>query len=235
VLAGTALGIPKTGGGLAASLRALRATRQAAVKARTQAANQLRALLLDAPEDLHALRAQRDLARLAGRCARLRPATGSIPVDLLKHALRNVARRWLALDKEVTNLDELIAPLVSKSAAELLTRPGVGPDVAATLLIAVGDNPDRLASERSFAALCGVSPLPASSGKTQRYRLNRGGDRQANRALHVVALSRMHHDSRTRAYVERRTKEGLSKREIMRCLKRYIARELFPLLLRSST
>jgi transposase len=128
VLAGTALGTPKTSGGLGASLRALRAARQATVKARTQAVNQLRALLLDAPEDLHALRGKRDLARLAGRCARLRPTTSSIPVDLLKHALRSVARRWLALDQEIRDLDELIAPLVAKAAPALLARPGVGPD-----------------------------------------------------------------------------------------------------------
>jgi transposase len=235
VLAGTALGTPKTSSGPAASLRALRAARQAAVKARTQAANQLRALLLDAPEELHALRALRDPGRLAGRCARLRPATRTDPVDLLKHTLRSVARRWRALDQEVHDLDKLIQPLVSTAAPALLARPGVGPDVAASLLIAAGDNPERLHDERSFAALCGVSPLPASSGKTQRHRLNRGGDRQANRALHVVALSRMHHDPRTRGYVQRRTKEGLSKREIQRCLKRYIARELFPLVLRSAT
>jgi transposase len=123
------------------------------------------------------LRGERGLVHLAARCARLRPAANSAPgpfpapVDLLKHALRSVARRWLALNQEVHTLDELIAPLVAKLAPKLLARPGVGPDVAATLLITVGDNPDRLASERSFAALCGVSPLPASSGKTHRHRL----------------------------------------------------------------
>jgi transposase len=134
------------------------------------------------------------------------------------------------LDQEVSDLDQLIGPLVRTTAPRLLARPGVGPDAAATLLIAAGDNPDRLHSEASFAALCGVSPLPASSGKTRRHRLNRGGDRQANRALHMVVHSGMQHDPRTRAYVQRRTKQGLSRREIMRCLKHYVARELFNLL-----
>jgi transposase len=234
VLAGTALGVPKAGNGPAASLRALRAARQAAVKARTQAANQLRALLLDSPEGLLALRAERDSAKLAARCARLRPATRTAPADLRKHALRSVAGRWLTLDQEISSLDQLIAPVVQAAVPAMLARPGVGPDVATALLITAGDNPHRLASERSFAALCGASPLAASSGKTTRHRLNRGGDRQANRALHVVALSRVQHDPRTRAYVQRRTQEGLSRREIMRCLKRYIARELFPLLLQAA-
>jgi transposase len=230
VLAGTALGQPKQASGVAASLRQLRAARQAAVKARTQATNQLRALLLDAPEPLRALRAQPNSAHLAAQLARLRPATTTAPADLLKHTLRSIARRWLALDQEVSDLDQLIGPLVRTTAPRLLARPGVGPDAAATLLIAAGDNPDRLHSEASFAALCGVSPLPASSGKTRRHRLNRGGDREANRALHMVVHSGMQHDPRTRAYVQRRTKQGLSRREIMRCLKHYVARELFNLL-----
>jgi transposase len=234
VLAGTALGVPKAVNGPAASLRPLRAARQAAVKARTQAVNQLRALLLDGPEALHTLRAERDPGKLATRCARLRPATRTAPVDLLKHALRSIAGRWLALDQEISNLDKLIAPVAQTAAPAMLARPGVGPEVAAALLITAGDNPHRLANERSFAALCGASPLAASSGKTTRHRLNRGGDRQANRALHVVALSRMQHDPRTRAYVQRRTNQGMSRREIMRCLKRYIARELFPLLLQAA-
>jgi transposase len=150
VLAGTALGQPKQSSGVAASLRQLRAARQAAVKARTQAANQLRALLLDAPEPLHALRSQSGPAHLASQLARLRPATTTLPIDLLKHALRSIAHRWLVLDQEARDLEELIDPLVRTAAPRLLARPGVGPDVAATL--------------------CGVSPLPASSGRTHRHR-----------------------------------------------------------------
>jgi len=230
VLAGTALGQPKAGSGPVESLRHLRAARQAALKARTQAANQLRALLLHAPGELHALRAEPTLGKLAGVCARLRPATTTAATDLLKHALRSIARRWGTLDSEIRELDTLIGPLVRTTVPALLARPGVGPDVASSLLIAAGGNPDRLHSERAFAALCGASPIPASSGQTVRYRLNRGGDRQANRALHVIVLNRMQHDPRTRAYVARRTAEGRSKLEIMRCLKRYVAREVFPLL-----
>ena len=127
-------------------------------------------------------------------------------------------------------MDRLIDPLLRAAVPVLLARRGIGPDVAATLLVTAGDNPQRLRSERAFAALCGVSPIPASSGKTRRHRLNRGGDRQANRALHVIVLNRMQHDPRTRAYVARRTTEGRSKLEIMRCLKRYVVREVFPLL-----
>jgi transposase len=218
VLAGTALGQPKAGTGAAESLRHLRAARQAALKARTQAANQLRALLLHAPEQLRTLRDQTNPGRLAASCARLRPATATSQADLLKHTLRSIASRWLALDTEIRTLDKLIDPLLRSAVPVLLARRGIGPDVAATLLVTAGDNPRRLRSERAFAALCGASPIPASSGKTRRHRLNRGGDRQANRALHVIVLNRMQHDLRTRAYVARRTTEGRSKLEIMRCL-----------------
>jgi transposase len=125
--------------------------------------------------------------------------------------------------------------LVKQARPDLLAIKGVGVETAAQLLSTCGDNPDRLSCEAAFASLCGVSPVPASSGKTTRHRLNRGGDRQANRALYVIAVSRMAHDARTRAYVARRTAEGLSKKEIIRCLKRYIARELYKVLIRPKT
>jgi transposase len=125
--------------------------------------------------------------------------------------------------------------LVKQARPDLLQITGVGVETAAQLLSTCGDNPDRLYSDAAFASLCGVSPVPASSGKTNRHRLNRGGDRQANRALYIVAISRMAHDSRTRAYVDRRTTEGLSKKEIIRCLKRYIVRELYKILTRPQT
>jgi transposase len=132
------------------------------------------------------------------------------------------------LDEEIADLEALISPLVTATAPELLAHKGVGPDTAAALLVAAGDNPSRLRSEATFARLCGAAPIPATSGKTQnRHRLHRGGDRQANSALWHIALTRMSWDPDTRAYVERRTKEGLSKREVMRCLKRYIARKIF--------
>ena len=119
---------------------------------------------------------------------------------------------------------------MTAAAPQLIALPGVGPEVAAQILITAGDNPDRLRSEAAFAHLCGVAPIPASSGRTHRHRLNRGGDRRANNALYIVVLGRLRYDSRTRAYAARRTTEGLSKPEIIRCLKRYVAREIFTVL-----
>jgi len=164
------------------------------------------------------------------RCARLRPGAPHQPREAAKTALRFTARRWLHLDEEINELGSLIAELTADAAPALLEQFGVGPDVASALHITAGGHPDRLTTEASFAALCGVNPIPASSGKTHRHRLNRGGDRQANAALHAVALVRMRSDPRTRAYAARRTADGLSGRDITRCLKRYIARELYPLL-----
>jgi transposase len=132
-----------------------------------------------------------------------------------------------ALSAEIADLDIQLAALVKQARPDLLQITGVGVETAAQLLCTCGDNPDRLYSDAAFASLCGVSPVPASSGKTKRHRLNRGGDRQANRTLYVIAISRMAHDPRTRTYIDRRTTEGLSKKEIIRCLKRYIARELY--------
>jgi transposase len=149
------------------------------------------------------------------------------PEAATKLALRHIARRHLALTAEITDLDRELDVLVAKAAPKLLQLVGVGTDVAGALLVAAGDNPDRLGNEGSFARLCGASPLPASSGKTNRHRLNRGGDRIANNALWRIVIVRMNCDERTRFYVERRTKEGLSKRDIIRCLKRYVAREVF--------
>ncbi len=144
-----------------------------------------------------------------------------------KMALRCLAGRHLTLTQELTELDAALAELTAVAAPGLLTKTGVGVDVAGQLLVTAGDNPDRLRSEASFAHLTGTAPIPASSGRTTRHRLNRGGDRGANNALHTVALVRMRYDERTRAYVLRRTAEGLSKKDIMRCLKRAIAREIY--------
>ena len=149
-----------------------------------------------------------------------------------KFALRSVARRHQALSEEIAELDAQLKRLVAEAAPELLALPAVGTHHAATtLLVLAGDNPDRLKSEASFASLCGVSPVEASSGKVVRHRLNRGGNRDANRALHVLALGRMSWDERTREYVARRTAEGKRKREILRCLKRYVAREVYRILM----
>lgn len=148
-------------------------------------------------------------------------------VSLTKFSLRLLARRAVALEAEVAELDAVLGPLVAETAPGLLSCVGLGTDTASALLVAAGDNPERLRSEATFAHLCGVSPLDASSGKNERHRLNRGGDRQANSALWRIVITRMVCDARTRDYIERRMKEGLTKKEAFRCLKRYIAREVY--------
>jgi transposase len=168
---------------------------------------------------------------LVAAAVRFRP--GDDPEDVgqaTRFALRSVARRYRYLSEEIAELDAQLCRLVAKTASELTSLPGVGTDHAAALLIVAGDNPERLGSEASFASLCGVSPVEASSGKVLRHRLNRGGNRDANRALHLICVVRMRIDERTRRYVARRTAEGKSSREIMRCLKRYIAREVYGVL-----
>jgi transposase len=141
-----------------------------------------------------------------------------------------VARRYEALSEEIAELDAHLGRLVAEAAPELVSLPGIGTDSASTLLVVAGDNPQRLRSEASFASLCGVSPIEASSGKIVRHRLNRGGNREANRALYMICLARMRRDTRTQEYVAKRTAEGKSKREIIRCLKRYVAREAYHVL-----
>ena len=152
------------------------------------------------------------------------------PGEAIKLALRTLARRHQELSAEIDELDTQISQLCAAINPALLAARGVGPEVAATLLAAAGDNPDRMGSEAAFAALCGASPVQASSGKVTRHRLNSGGDRQANNALWRIVLVRMASDPRTKAYVARRTLEGKSKKEIIRCLKRHVAREIFRLL-----
>lgn len=150
--------------------------------------------------------------------------------SVVQHVLKCLARRWRALNDEILELDAAVASYVTAIAPELLSRPGVGIEVASTLMVTAGDNPERMATEASFAALCGFSPVDASSGRQQRHRLNRSGNRDANRALWVIAFTRMRCDKRTKAYVEKRSQQGLSRTEILRCLKRYIAREVFALI-----
>jgi len=227
VLAGTASGCPKAGDGRVEMIRSLRVARRSALKARTQATNQLLALVLTSPEELRASLRGMSLPNLVKVAARFRPGPLLDPAAATKLALRHLARRHAALSAEIAQLDRALAQVVSEAAPGLLALHGVGTDVAGALLVAAGDNPERLSREAAFARLCGVAPLPASSGKTNRHRLNRGGDRIANNALWRIVLVRMSSDPRTRNYVERRTKEGLSKKEIIRCLKRYVAREVY--------
>lgn len=185
--------------------------------------------MITGPEPL-----RRELAGLSTRqlvltCARLRPDLSRLndPAQALKAALRSIARRADALTDEARQLERQLHALIRAVAPATTAVFALGPDTASTLLVSVGDNPERLRSEAAFAHLCGVAPIPASSGKTQRHRLHRGGDRSANRALHIAVVVRLRYCPRTRAYVARRSAEGLSKPEIIRCIKRYLAREVF--------
>ncbi|HET6659773.1 MAG TPA: IS110 family transposase [Rubrobacter sp.] len=235
VLAGQAAGEPKSGDGRAEMIRTLRSARQSAVKAKSQAANQLQSFVVTAPEQLrHRLRGL-STKELVATAARFRP--GNDPEDVeaaTRFAMRSVARRYQVLSEEIAELDAHLHRLVAEAAPGLTSLQAIGTHHAATLLVLAGDNPERLNSEASFASLCGVSPVEASSGKVVRHRLNRGGNRDANRALHMICVVRMGSDERTRRYVARRTAEGKSKWEIMRCLKRYIAREVYRVLLSSA-
>ena len=236
VLAGEAAGVPQSGDGRAEMIRTLRSARRSAVKARVQAANLLKAILVTAPERLRRSLRGLPTKELVAVAARFRPARDPEDVEAAtRFALRSVARRHQALSEEIAQLDAQLERLVAQVAPGFVSLPGVGTNHAATLLVLAGDNPERLKSEASFASLCGVSPVEASSGKVVRHRLNRGGNRDANRALHMICVVRMGSDRRTRSYVARRTAEGKSKWEIMRCLKRYIAREVYRVLLSSAT
>ena len=233
-LAGDAMGAPKSQDGSVEIMRLLRLQRRSAIRARTQAANQLHAVVSTAPETLRGTLRDLTLAALLVRSSKMRASTAVDLVSATRIVLRGLALRWHQLDREVALLDEQLESLVEATAPELVALRGVGVEVAGALLVAAGDNPERLQHEASFAALCGVSPVDASSGKQHRHRLNRGGNRDANRALWVIALVRLRCDERTRQYAARRTQEGLSKPEILRCVKRYIAREVFKIIQRSS-
>lgn len=228
VLSGEASCTPKARTGAAEGIRAVRVARRGAVKASTQAANQLRDLILTAPDALRSRLQGLPRTERVELAARFRPGTVGDPLEDTKAAMRAVARRHQGLAEEIAELDGRLAELVKQSAPDgLLAKQGVATQVAAVLLSTVGDNPERLVNEASFAALCGASPVDASSGKQVRHRLNQGGDRQANAALWRIAFVRMQHDPRTRAYAERRRAEGKTDKEIIRCLKRYIAREIY--------
>jgi transposase len=228
VLAGDATVTPKTADGPVEALRQLRLARSGAIKARTAAANQMHSLTDTAPDELRArLRSLTTLQR-ARQCARLRAGDVFTPAGAARRALRSVARRWLALNEEARELSAEIKLILDTIAAPLLERHGVGYETTGTLLCAAGDNPERLHTEAGYAALCGSAPVRVSSGKTNRHRLNRAGDRRANSALWTIVMVRIRSNHPpTMAYLERRTTEGLSKREAIRCLKRYVAREIY--------
>jgi transposase len=238
VLAATATAIPKSKSGPVEAIRMLRVTRSSAVKARTQAFLTLHGIAIGAPGPLRDELVKLSKRTLVNRCARLRPESDDlitlagdadrIHLATAKRTLRDLARRWLALDAEIKSLNKQIKALVERTAPELVSLFGIGFELAGQFLVTAGDNADRIRNEASFAKLCGVAPQPASSGRTTgRHRLSRSGDRAANSALYIITITRMRHHEPTRAYFQRRTAEGLTKREIIRCLKRYIAREVF--------
>ena len=225
---GRASGAPRGRDGAVEAIRALMVAKRTARAQRTQTINQARALILTGPDDIRVRFTRHTPAGLVAGLAALRPRPGSMVRYHTLLSLHELGRRAQFLDAQLARLDELIVPLVTARAPSLLRLYGVGSDTAATLLIAAGDHPGRLRSEAAWAHLCASAPIPASSGKVSRHRLNRGGDRQANHALWRIVITRMGSHPPTRAYVTRRSKEGLSKPEIIRCLKRYVAREVYP-------
>jgi transposase len=229
-LSGRARGAAKSRDGNVEAIRALVVARRSARSAKIQTLNQIRHLGYTAPEQLRQRLAGISRHQLAARAAALRPGSreGADPViTATKTALQILGRRVLALDAEKRHIDALLTGLVTQTAPDLLALHGVGIDTAAALLVTAGDNPGRLRSEAAWAHLCGTAPIPASSGKVTRYRLNRGGDRQANRALWGIVITRLRNDPRTQAYMARRLAEGQSKPEVIRVLKRYVAREVY--------
>src|SRR5215210_5021140 len=235
VLGGQATALPKAGTGEVEMIRHLKVARDTAVKARTQAMLALKAIIVSAPA---ALREQLDAVAgkmaLVRHLAALRPGPLTTTTASAKASLRAIARRWLDLDVEIGSHDAHLGRLTERCAPEMVAAHGMATATAAEMLILVGDKPERIRSEAAFAKLCGACPVPASSGKTSRHRLNRGGHRQANAALHRVVVVRMRTHQPTLDYVRRRTAEGKSKREIIRCLKRFVAREIFGYLCRPS-
>jgi transposase len=230
VQAGEVTAVPKAGDATVEMIRSLRVARATAVKARTQAINALKALLVTAPAALREQLRGRSAAMLVREAAGLRPGPLDDPTAAAKLALRTLARRHQALSAEIATLNTELDRLVAKAAPGLVALFGVGPHSAGALLVAAGDNPTRLRSDACFSMLCGSSPIEASSGKITRHRLNRGGDRQANAALYRIVVVRLRWHQPTKDYMARRLTEGKSKKEVIRCLKRYVAREVFAVL-----
>ena len=228
VMSGEACATPKTHDGLVESLRVLKVLQRSANKSRTQAINQLKSLLVTAPPELRSKLQRLPMRDLLTTCSAFRVAADDDTLAAMtRFALRDLAQRIKFLDERLNQVQRRLRRITVTVAPQLVALHGVGPDTASTLLITAGDNPQRLRSERSFAALTGCSPIPASSGKTHRHRLNRGGDRQANSAIWRIAIVRMANDERSQKYIAKRMTEGKSKIEAIRCLKRYIAREIF--------
>jgi transposase len=236
VLANYATATPKTGNGVVEMLRVIRAARSSAVKSRTAAINQLKSLLVTATPELRDALTSSSTPRLIARCAALESSVMNTPEAAVRYSLRHLAERYRQLTRELREHTAQLTRLLKIAAPALLAEHGVGPDTAAVLLITAGDNPERLHSESAFAALCGTNPIPASSGKTERHRLNRNGDRQANAALHRITVVRLASHAETRHYMAtRRAPNRANNKHLMRCLKRALARRLYPLILQATT
>ena len=229
-LNGEAAATPKAGDGIVESIRALRVTFCSLRATRTRVSNQIRDLIVTAPDQLRTTLEPLNAQQRAERCARFRPGHVADPTEATKAALRTLARRYEALTADLDALRGELDTLTTTANPALCAAKGVGPDVASILLIVAGDNPGRLNSDAALAALCGASPVEASSGRTVRHRLNQGGNRQDNHALWRIAMVRRTCDPATKTYFARRRAEGKTDREIMRCLKRFIAREIYQLL-----
>ena len=230
VLSGEATAAAKDTTGIVESIRQLSVARNSAVKARSAALCQLGDLLVTAPAELRAqLDCRRTLEGKAAVCARLRPHPGRLadPAQAAKTAMRSLGRRIAQLGAEADDLEDELGRLVAAAAPTTVSRLGCGTHHTATLLVAAGHNIDRLSSEASFAHLCGTAPVPASSGRTSRHRLNFAGNRDANRALHMIVVVRLRYCERTRHCLDRRVTEGKTKKETIRCLKRFVAREIY--------
>lgn len=231
VLAGFANATPKTMDGAVEMIRQLKVAGDTAVKARATTMTTLKAMLVHAPETLRKETKGKTQRSLARYCASLRPAALACPDDSIRHTVRSLARRWLFLDEEIKEVTAMIKELVMDHAPQLTDQFGIGVDTAAEILIVVGDNPERIKSEAAFAKLAGISPIPTGSGMTSgKHRINHGGHRQLNAAIYRTVIVRMRFHEPTLAYVARRTEEGKSKRDIIRCLKRYVIREIYHLI-----
>lgn len=231
VLAGFATAVPKTADGSVEMIRQLKVAHDTAVKGRSATMVTLKAMLVHAPEQLRKEAAGKTQIKLARHCAALRPRKLDSPDDSIRYTLRSIARRWISLDDEAHELSDLIAELVNARAPHLVEEFGIGVDTAAEILIVAGDNPERIKSEAAFAKLAGISPVPTGSGMTSgKHRINHGGHRQLNAAIYRTVIVRMRFHEPTLAYVARRTTEGKSKRDIIRCLKRYVIREVYHLI-----
>ncbi len=227
VLAGRATGTPKSGDGPAEAVRALEVVCNGAVRDRTRAINQFKSLMVTAPADLRERMSPLTFRRQLELARRFHNDHDNAVQAQLRFSLKMLARKIAFLDEQITELEARMSTLTGQAAPALAGVFGVGPHVAAKLLATIGDNPDRIRSEAAFAKLCAACPVPASSGKTNRHRLNRGGDRRANNALYTIVLVRMRHHAPTRDYVTRRTAQGKTRAEIIRCLKRFVAREIY--------